>query len=326
VKRTLPLLLLLAACGVLGGPSEQDRQNLVACQQRAKLYMEGQKYEQALDQIRRGLEIAPADYHLHTLRAWCRLYQSRKDPAMLDEAAREFEHTQALRSRSTQDGQTLLGCALVQLDLGQRELRKAEALQEERKRLDPLSAEAATKQAVAAEHVNRAHAYLANSENLLNHLLEDGDRLLLARYHLMQVRGLRRDYEGVKEQARAYLARSAQSQEYWRKDYESTSVSAYEAHAQRQLQRLVNEELAVRAYLANVHSDFGHPELAIEELDVVLRMDPTRSEEYYNRGLCHQKLGRHDEAAKDFQKFLATTRLPLGHPTVRDAVAQVQKR
>ena len=322
MKRFLPLLLL-ASCGVFGA-TDQKRQDLAACQQRAKLYMEGHKYDQALDQIRRGLELSPDDYHLHSLRAWCRLYQSRKDPALLDEAAREFELTQKLRSRSNHDGNTLFGYGLVQEDLGKRELRKAEAFHEERKRLDPMSAEAATKQAIATEHTNKAHAHLANSEATLNQLLEDGDRLLLARFHLMQIRGLRKDYAGVQEHARAYLARSAQSQDYWRKKYQSTRESHYEAHAQQQLQRLIDEEIEVRAYLANHHYDFGHPALAIEELDQILRLDPTRSNEYYERGRCYYKLGRHEDAAKDFEKFLATTRLPLGHPSVRDAVTKVQ--
>ena len=60
MHRTIPLLLLLGSCGVFG-LSQEDRLSLSRYQSNAAIYWENGNLPQALDQVRRGLDLDPAD-------------------------------------------------------------------------------------------------------------------------------------------------------------------------------------------------------------------------------------------------------------------------
>ena len=69
------------------------------------------------------------------------------------------------------------------------------------------------------------------------------------------------------------------------------------------------------------HTDV--PSLA--QLDALIEMDPTRSTDYYNRARILEALGRTEPARRDFDKFLSSTRLPVGHEKVTHAFEFTRK-
>jgi hypothetical protein len=55
-------------------------------------------------------------------------------------------------------------------------------------------------------------------------------------------------------------------------------------------------------------------------------MDPTRSTDYYNRARAYEKLGRNEDARRDYEKFLGTTKLPNGDERVAHAFDYISDR
>ena len=151
-------------------------------------------------------------------------------------------------------------------------------------------------------------------------VLDNGEELLLGNKALMEVNGLLPDYEAAVEHGKAYLVESTKSQDWWRAELARTTVVAYEQEARTMLGQLREEEIEVRALLANIYSKMSDWARVVEQLDIVLDMDRTRSIDYYNRGNSLRKLGRVEEMKADFGTFLSITNLPPGDPRVVDAV------
>ena len=316
--------LLLASCGIFGR-SAADEAALARYQRNAALYYEGGRFDQALDQARRGLEIEPEDYKLSVIRAWCLLRKSRVEPRVFPDALAEFERVMRMRAENRHGPQALLGYALARQKLGIHERTLAEGRREEIERgaLEPDRVAAARNE--MENHREAAARHFREAERLLGRLVQRGDLLLEAHYHLMQTSALRGDYVATLEHGRAFLDRVRAEQERHQKNIERTYVVAFEEDQRRLLQQLIDRELEVRAFLANVHYDHRRYDLAVAELDRVLSMDPTRTNDYYHRALSLEALGRLDEARRDYEKFLATTRLPPGSRQVRHAVQAVAR-
>ncbi|MGK0300101.1 MAG: Tfp pilus assembly protein PilF, partial [Planctomycetota bacterium] len=49
---------------------------------------------------------------------------------------------------------------------------------------------------------------------------------------------------------------------------------------------------------------------ALAQMEAVVKLDPTRSDNYYNRGRVRLELKQVDDAKSDFRRFLATSQLP----------------
>jgi tetratricopeptide (TPR) repeat protein len=319
IKTLWPIALVGVLSQACGSLSKEDRQNLTAYQQNAALYYGGGNLNQALDQCRRGLELDPENYKLLTIRAWCRMRQAKTNPALVDEVIALFDDLMARRSGSQHEPQALLGYALLHQHLGQRQFTQAETLRAEVPKLEQGTPDAAGKLARAAEHESKGKSHLRIAEQTLQQLIEREDELLLAHDHMMQVKALLKDHEAAIRHGLKALARIATEQERERNEYQRTTQAGYESERQRSLVQLVEREIALRGAISNLYFDSGRAELAKEQLDLVLSIDPTRAQDYYNRGRCHEKLGRVAEARKDYQKFLAMTRLPEGHPNVTHA-------
>ena len=76
--------------------------------------------------------------------------------------------------------------------------------------------------------------------------------------------------------------------------------------------------------MANIHHKDENWAGVVGQLDVVLRMDPKRSIDYYNRGDSLRQLGRIAEMKEDFGNFLSLTNLPAGDPKVIQAVQAIR--
>jgi tetratricopeptide (TPR) repeat protein len=323
---SLPLLLAcgLPSCGLLG-MSDDDRGALARYQANAQLYYDGGNFDQALDQARRGLDIAPDDYKLHCLRGWCLLRLVPRDPAMLARATEQFERVMAYRSPDEHGPQALLGYGLCHQRLAQERLEQAQALRDElaRVKFDPGEANVRSAQIETHENVARGHLEIAGSQ--FQRLIDRGDALLEAHRNMMQTLALAQKYAPAVEHGNRFLQRCEQEQDRLKKELERTVVVAYERHVHGELDRLVDQEIEVRGFLANLFYKLGQHAQAVEQLDQILAEDPTRSTDYYNRARSLEALGRGQEAVRDYERFLATSKLPQGNERVAAALKSLHE-
>ena len=325
--RNLAALFLLCSCGMLG-PNSEQRQQLYFHQSNAKLYYESRHFDQALDQIQRGLAIEPDDYQLHLVKSMTllRVAQERNDPAKLREAERSFDHLMTLRKVDKLEPQALLGYALMQQRLGLEQSTEAERIREELKRTAWSELERTQREAKANEHEQKAQSFMNIAERQLADLLKRGDLPDLAEYHLLQILSLQGRLAEAIEHGHAYLKHSAKNQALHHTNIERTPSVAYESFQRKELQDLINQEIEVRALLANLHFKLGQHAEVVAELDRVLALDPTRSIDYFNRGRSLKALGKTELMRRDYQKFVATTKLPPGSAQVTDACAELSGR
>ena len=143
-----------------------------------------------------------------------------------------------------------------------------------------------------------------------NGLLDLGSLLRIAHKHRLQIALQRGDDAGFASSAEAFLRESAGEQTFVRREVERTQTPKYEAEQYAYLRELRSEEIEVRALYANWLFDREQFEGTLAQLDRVLKLDPKRSNDYYNRGRVLVKLGRADAAKKDFRMFLSMSNLP----------------
>lgn len=103
------------------------------------------------------------------------------------------------------------------------------------------------------------------------------------------------------EEAVAYLETS---QEEYQKDGDTVAfLLALQSIAEAQSG---NNELLSQVYLLSgeVHRSRGEYDLAIEDYDTVIEMNPDNVDAYYNRGAAYYHKGDYDRAIKDYTKAI----------------------
>jgi tetratricopeptide (TPR) repeat protein len=322
-----PFLCLLSACGSLSGDAAQD---LHRYQHNAQLYWDGGKLDQAVDQIERGLAIAPDDYKLQSLKAMVLLRQSQAGGTAgerrLQESEATFQRVYATRSPARHERHVLLGYGMALQAQGTRNLIETQRLRDAAGRAGANSAEGAAALARAAEHEAIGRSKLMQAREVLVALQTRGDLPRLASYHSMQIAAALGDHAATIAHGAAYLEASKRDQQWQQNEIARTSSIPYERERRLELQRLRQEELDTRTLLASLHHERGEFQKALEHLDVVLELDPGRSADYYNRGRCLRELGRVEAAKADFRRFLATSDLPAGNPKMTEAVRALEMR
>jgi tetratricopeptide (TPR) repeat protein len=303
--------LLLLACLIPACASSNEKQRQLANFQRtATLYYEGGRFDQAMLQIERGLDVEPDDYKLRSLRGTILLRTSESasgtDHRRLDEATAELAEVYDQRSDRRHEPYLLLYYALARQKQGRRLLGESIRLADQAQRAG-AAPDTADKAKAAAD---KARTELLAARELLDVLVERGDVPRLTRKHLFQVALDLQDEPQADLQAKAYFEQMAKEQEAIQKEIERTPNLAYEREQVRVLGELRAEELEARALMAQLCFEKKDYPLARTMLDRVLELDPSRSVDYYNRGRVLLALGEREAAKTDFRKFLATTDLP----------------
>ena len=303
-RNALPLILLLCGCESI---STEQREVLTACQRNAPIYFEGGRLGQALDQANRGLEIEPDDYKLNAIKGAILLRQSEDNPRLLDEATALLQQVFDRRYPLRHEPYVLLYYGLAQQKQGLRNLGEAIRLEDRARRMAERRA-ALSEQ--AKEQRRRANARLARADETLAHLLDLGALLRIAHKHRLQIALQRGDDDGFAISAEAFLKESASEQTFVRREVERTQTPKYEAEQYAYLRKLRSEEIEVRALYADWLFDREQFEGTLAQLDRVLKLDPKRSNDYYNRGRVLMTLGRTEAAKRDFRLFLSMSNLP----------------
>ena len=304
--RPYALLLFLCGCSTL---SSEQADRLEICQRNAPLYFDGGKLGQALIQVERGLEIDPDDYKLNVIKGAVLLRASERDPKMLDQATEILERVYDWRSPMRHEPYELFYYGLARQKQGLRHLGEAIRL-EERAQRAPNPEQHEQLLSEAKQQRESAMTELAKADELLTVLIERGELLRMAHNHRLQIARQIGNDKQVQESAEAFLKQMAEERAFVEADLKRTVIPDYEAQQYKYLQDLKQEELDVRALYADWFFHQQKYKEAAEQLDVVLELDPTRSDNYYNRGRVRMELKQLEDAKSDFRRFLATSQLP----------------
>ncbi|MCC6785970.1 MAG: hypothetical protein IT457_24200 [Planctomycetes bacterium] len=331
LSRCIPLLLL-GACSVFGGLSPEERDQLQFYRQNAGVYFRGDRYEQALDMARKGLELDPEDYHLLVTAALCNLQRagddvqgSGSDAQMLQTAEGFFDRAFALRDFEDNAPEAILGYATTKQRLGRDLRRRANVLASELERAELAENDRIRRESQRREFEVRALSYWSEARRALKVLLERQELLRFAHKQLMEISAELNEYEPAVEHGNACLAENRRAQDRANQVIRETMDPGEEIRMRGELQGLLDQEKRVRSALAEMHFRKQEFAAAVEQLDALLALDPTRSADYYNRGRALERLDRRDAARRDYEKFLYTTSLPASDERVAHATRSTQR-
>ncbi|MBK8977574.1 MAG: hypothetical protein IPM29_16800 [Planctomycetes bacterium] len=311
--------LLLAACGTFGGLSTEKREELAEFQRRAKLYLEGRKWDTALRMVDKGLAIDPQDYNLRAVQGACLFELRNQDPDNLRRAEVVLDAVYQERDPEDHRPYLLFDYAKVKQELGRLHQARAHVLERETTNQDLTDSERTVRRARADEHQRRALECWAAASVAFDALIDREELLRFAHKGLMEIAVERGDYAGAVAHAEACLTRNTTEQEAARAVIAETMTPGFEIEKRKELQDLIEQELRIRAALAEMYYGRGQYADAVTQLDLVLRADPGRSTDYYNRAKALEELGRIDDARRDYEKFLGTTNLPNDDDKVQRA-------
>lgn len=308
--RPFALLLLLCACTSLAN-EEQDR--LASYQRNAGLFFDGGKWNQAMIQIERGLEIDPHDYKLNSMKGGILLINSNDaqstDHKKLDEATALLAEQFETRSLGRHEPHLLLNYARALQKQGLRHLGEAVRLEGQASRAQASEDPAAMRDKAKGER-QQAAEMLTQADEMLAELVERGEMLRLAHNHRLQIALQRGEDAKFLAEAKAYFEQAEKAQAVTKQRIEATTNVDYEAQEMATLRQLRDEELVVRALVAEFHYTRRQYQEALVQLNRVLEVDPRRFIDYYNRGRVLLELGRTEEAKSDFRRFLADPAVP----------------
>ena len=311
------VLLPLVACS---STTSQEQRHLAAYQHNAKLYFENRKLDQAMQMVERGLEIESDNYQLRALRGALLLELSvqrdKTDHKLLREALTQFEQLEDERSMARHEPYFVFYSALALQRDGMRHVGEAARLRSPA----AASGDADAIRAQADAEDEAANAALAEARSRLEVLLDRGEMARFCHYHLMQIAATGQQADGVVEHGKNYLEVAKKDLERIEKEIQLAKQKGWENELMANRERLRGEELRTRSFLADFHNDRKQFAAARAHLDEILKLDPTRSADYYNRGAVLRELKEIEAAKADFRRFLATSPLPADSPKKTDAV------
>ena len=304
--RQYVLFLFLCSCSTI---SSEQMDRLEICQRNAPLYFDGGKLGQALIQVERGLEIDPDDDKLNVIKGAVLLRASERDPAMLTQATEILERVYEWRSPMRHEPSELLYYGLARQKQGLRNLGAAIRLEDRAARApDKSRHQEYTDQAI--EQRKQATSELRKADELLSYLIERGELLRMVHNHRLQIARQLGDDKTFESSTKAFLEEMKAERASVEADVKRTVIPDYETQQYRLLINLKAEELDVRALYADWLFNRKRFEQALEQMDLVIKLDPTRSDNYYNRGRVRLELNMSEDAKSDFRRFLATSKLP----------------
>ncbi len=304
--------MALPSCGI--SAEEEDR--LEDFRLRATRYFEAQDLNRAEQQARLGLALDPNHGMLNlilgrTLLRWGDLRHVADSRPYLEAAYAAdpgFRTSYSLGEFHERYAEFLIGSGHLL------EERALDMTENERAAAD-MKTRAAHQLEGAARHLEKADVFLteALAENPRNiyalrmaascaaHRKQD-DRAVELATSLCQELGLARDWKNQVLASRGDL-----------------SVAE-----EKNVRRLVREELLMeieaRGLIATLHKKNQRFALAENELDQILKLDPSLSHEHFNRGMCRYWQGNVSGAAQDMQKFLRQTDLAFEADEVNTAL------
>ncbi|RMH05375.1 MAG: hypothetical protein D6702_00330 [Planctomycetota bacterium] len=315
--------LLAAACGLAplllpacGGLTAEEEQLLEDFRARATQYYDANDLGRAEQQALRGLQIDPDHPVLnHIMGRTLLKYQDARHVA----AARKY-----LEKAYELDPQykTAYSLGECRLRLAEFRVARAVALDERAAELGPDEVEARAELADRAERL-RADSVedLAAAEKYLGIALEADPSNVWA-LRLLANTYAHQDRPEDALHALERLIEELRASRRWKN--ERLALEALPLVEEQSLRQRVREdiemEIEARGLAAAIHKAAQRYAESAEQLSEILKLDPSRVQEYYNRGLCRYWLGDLAGAHADMREFLRRTDLEFGAEEVERAL------
>ncbi len=324
------LLPVLASCASPGA-SDDEQYTVEFHNNNAQHYYEGRHYTRALLQFEKALELDDDDEKALLGRAWCLLLIAEGDilrgdtigDDYLEEARGAFED---LNQRDLDEHQFKvdLGTAKTHALYGDLYSARVANLQTELKRRppgDPLGAALATAE-------NAARQCYIDAQVIFKKVLEDdtapgakGNPTALIQ--LARIAVIHKDFADALVYAEQYREQVRRSKDLWVRSLKQFPEDR--VIWEIKLAGAVTKEVEVLDLIANAYFKLGQFQLAKEELDRLLLLDPYRTDTYLNRGILNQKLGANRQALADMKKFMSRA-AELDLDAADDRVIEATKR
>ncbi|MEO0479631.1 MAG: hypothetical protein AAF196_09135 [Planctomycetota bacterium] len=325
-RRLIPTLVAVALFALPGCStlSEEEEEKLDNHRRNALTYLQTEEFLRAIQQSEMGLEIDENDYALLATRALARGYLAGDVYGRLVAAEPLFDDVYGLRSANEHQPLFLLEYAKVKQRVAAEQRRQAARAAEESN--DPTLSNA-----IRSEKAGRATALSEESSSrstaasdALLVLIERQELVRTANRVLMAIAAERGDGPGSIEYATKAIARLEEQKASLLNDIEKDLDLRRTLRAREALEDLIVEEKLIRSRLSAIYFQQELFAESVQQLDIILDLDPNRSFDYFNRAKAHQALGNRSKAVDDYQNFLSTTDLPASDDKVRQAYEYTQ--
>ncbi len=308
------------------GLSPEDKKKLAQFQSQAAFYYGDQRYDQALESVRRGLDIAPEDYKLMSLGARCLMFTAKTKPSNLGMAEALYDRVIDARGLDDQAPHALLGYAQCQKLLAFRGLNRADALDKEAESQSRTELEKLQDSTAAEELRKKAMTNMGKAVRMFGYLIERDEQPRNAHFNLMDIKRRQKDWPAAIKHGKITLRLNGGEQKYLDGEIRRTNSFGWEQAKRAELKILHAQERDVRMTIGRIYFfEQKNYEKAIEQLTAMLEDDPTRSNDYYNRGRAYEMIGKVQEACLDYQKFISTHKLERGNDKVLHAYRFAEK-
>ena len=316
-------LLLAASCSGLDPEEEQRVEDYL---NRAIRYYDAGDLARAEQQARLGLELDPENgelYHVlgRTLLRREELKLVARAKAPLEKAYElkpDYRTAWSLGEFHLRYAEFLLGSVVLLEDrIPPLELRGDQA------GVEDLRRRAEHQRRVADEHLHEALELLSSS------LAEAQDQPYVLRLLANCQSHLGRDAEAL-QTLDTLIQNLIASRRFKNQQLALQDLSvAEELMWRRVLETDIRMEIEAHGLAAAIHKRNQNYAAAIEHLDEILKLDPERVPEYFNRGMCHYWLGQIGRAVADMQTFIRKTSLSMDSEEVSralDIIAEYRAR
>ncbi len=341
---TLGTALWVGLCSVPFSCASQDSPKVAPYVERADQYFKGKDFPRAIQQCQKGLAIEPSNYRLNQILGEIYLRNGNRNPVAFKEALKQFHKVYGLRGNGEHDYITLLGLARSNYGLGRQDFAKSRELLSKLEHLKLSETEQKTTKAKALELQRSFSQHLDQAERWLKEMLARGDGILPALETLFMVQ-VDRLYPLKSNKRKAQLRLATKAGEDWlqeilrRKNYYKKKADSLpsnqnlsgkiivviENEMKKRYEHFVDLELQARGLLHSLYFRAHNLPKALAHLNKILEIDPTRTDEYYNRGQIHLKLGQKKEAKQDLETFLRLSSLSQDSPRWKAVNRQVAK-
>ena len=324
--------------------ASQDSPKVAPYVERADQYFKGKDFPRAIQQCRKGLRIEPNNYRLNQILGEIYLRGGKRNPKAFQIALKQFKKVYGLRGNGEHDYITLLGLARANYGLARQDLAQSRELLTKLKQKKLSPTEQKTTKAKALELQRNYLQRLDQAEAWLKEMIARGDGILPALETLFMVQ-VDRIYPltGKKRMEQLHLATKAgeewlqeilRRQNYYKKKADSLPsnqnlsgkiIVVIENEMKKRYEHFVDLELQARGLLHSLYYRTNNLPKALAHLNRILEIDPTRANEYYNRGQIRLKLGQKKEAKKDLETFLRLSSLSEDSPRWKQVNRQVAK-
>ncbi len=302
----LPLALttLLSSCTLFGGLSREEQNRLSQSQYNADSFYKAGRYDQAIQQANQGLKIDSNNETLIGILAWSHLRKATRDDVWKsEELFDQIDRRSWLGLGSETNWYAVFGHGLAL-----------------RRQGDFLSATAAIKaQSQAIEKYEDAADRFERALELDPKNTEPLDAL-------QQVYALSQEYEKSLDCGKRFVDAAMRSRPFWENQLKRLDISSEEEKiARSKVESNLKREVASRSLAASVLFKLERFSESLEQLDELLKLDPEKSEEYFNRALCREALADTRGTVEDLDVFLKKTSLGFESAQIRQAYDLINK-